>query len=201
VPQLDPAEFCGGELNSTFSLDAAGTWPDAPLPGDEDASILVRTLQQPSCGNGLEGIVQLFDDGSDGRFKSTAELILSTHTTADSWWPQSCLEIATGHSLDPACTLTATAVAPPGEDGCAIIDGTNVCIGDAWWQAMPPPPFDPDETHLSWLADGADINWSCPATAPPVDVTDTCGPLRERPEWIFHDGPLDVNSCLFAFRQ
>ena len=79
VPQLDPAEFCGGELNSTFALDAAGTWPDAPLPGEEDASILVRTLQQPSCGNGLKGIVQLFDDGGDGRFRSTAELILHAY--------------------------------------------------------------------------------------------------------------------------
>ena len=185
VPKLDPAEFCGGELSTTFALQAAGTWPDAPLPGEEDETIIVRILQQPSCGNGLKGIVQLFDDGGDGRFKSTAELILETHTTADSWWPQSCLEIASGQELDPACTLTATAVAPPDADGCAIIDGTKVCIGDAWWQAMPPPPFDPDETHLSRLAGGADINWSCPATAPPVDVTDTCGPLRERPECIF----------------
>ena len=185
VPQLDPAEFCGGELSTSFALDAAGTWPDAPLPGEEDASIHVRTLQQPSCTNGLKGVVQLFDDGGDGRFRSTAELILSIHTAADSWWPRSCLEIASGQSLDPACTLTATAVAPPGADGCAIIDGSKVCIGDAWWQAMPPPPFDPDEAYLSRLAGGADIHWACPATAPPIDVTDTCGPLRARPECSF----------------
>ena len=167
VPQLDPAEFCGGELSTSFALDAAGTWPDAPLPGEEDASIHMRTLQQPTCINGLKGIVQLFDNGGDGRFRSTAELILSTHTTADSWWPRSCLEIANGHSLDPACTIAATAVAPPAPT--AVPSSTAARSASVMPGGRPCPR--PRSTRTRPISAGLpavrDIHWACPATAPP----------------------------------
>ena len=182
VPQLDQAELCDGTASTSFTLTAAGTWADAPVPGDLDDSITVTIPQQPSCANGLQAIVQLTDRGGDEKNKSGSELALHMLGITDRWWPQACLDIALGQALPAACTITATAVNPPDQQGCAYHDGRRICAGDPLWQAIPPPPFDPEETQLSRLAAGTDIRWSCPAGTTTVPVTDSCTPLQKRPE-------------------
>ena len=182
VPQLDQAALCGGAATTSFTLTPTGTWAAAPVPGELDDTITVTVPQQPSCANGLQAIVRLTDPGGAGKFKSGSELGLHILSVTDEWWPQACLDIAQGQELPAACTITATAVGPPDQQGCANHDGRRICQGDPLWQAIPPPPFDPAETQLSRLADGADINWSCPAGTDAVPVTDTCPPLQSRPE-------------------
>ena len=182
VPQLDQDELCADEDRVRFTLAAAGSWAGAPVPGELDDSITVTVPQQPSCANGLQAIVQLTDHGGDGKYKMGSELALHILGASDAWWPQACLDIATRQKLPAACTVTTTALSPPDQEGCAEHDGRRICAGDPLWQAIAPPPFDPDETRLSRLAGGADIHWSCPAGTSTVPVADSCALLQQRPE-------------------
>ena len=182
VPALDRDAYCGGDAPATFRLAGAVGWPEAPLPGHADDSMSVTVLQQPSCGNGMTGIVQLADDFAQSLEKHAADLILTTYQAQDAWWPEACVELAKGLTLPAACTIAGTTIAPPGPDGCAVLDGRRICPGEPMWQAIPPPPFDPDESEISRLAGGADMQWSCPAGVSPTPIADSCGPLRDRAE-------------------
>jgi conjugal transfer mating pair stabilization protein TraN len=137
------------------------------------------------------GIVRLGDPGGATKYKSGVELALSIIQAADDWWPQACLDLAAGATLPPDCTIEATTIYPPDQDGCASHAGRRICAGDPFWQAIPPPPFDPTETSISRLAGGADIAWSCPAGVQATPIQDTCGSLRERPEC-----KLQSSSCV-----
>ena len=137
------------------------------------------------------GIVRLGDPGGATKYKSGVELALSIIQATDDWWPQACLDLAAGATLPPDCTIEATTIYPPDQDGCASHDGRRICAGDPFWQAIPPPPFDPAETSISRLAGGADIAWSCPAGVQATPIQDTCGTLRERPEC-----KLQSSSCV-----
>ena len=175
----------------SFQLAAVGSWADAPVPGELDETIKLTTLQAPSCANNLVGIVRLGDPGGATKYKSGVELALSIIQATDDWWPQACLELAAGATLPPDCTIEATTIYPPDQDGCASHAGRRICAGDPFWQAIPPPPFDPGETSISRLAGGADIAWSCPAGVQATPIQDTCGTLRERPEC-----QLQSSSCV-----
>ena len=182
VPKLDQAQLCSAGQSLQIRIANLGTWPGAPIPGETDDSIEVRTLQAPSCANGLTAIVQLFDGGGAGAYKMTALLGLDIIQVQDSWYPRACRDIASGTGSYAACTRSAVTVKGPDPSGCSDLDGRKVCQGDELWAALPPPPFDSGETRISRLAAAADIAWRCPSGVSPVEIADGCGELRGRGE-------------------
>ena len=182
VPKLDQAALCSTGQSLQIKIANLGTWPGAPIQGEIDDSIEVRTLQAPSCANDLTAIVQLFDAGGPGEYKMTARLGLDIVQGRESWYPSACLDIANGSGRYAACIRSATMVKGPDAGGCAELDGRKVCQGDGLWAAISPPPFDTGETHVSRLATAADIAWRCPSGTAPVEIADGCGELRGRAE-------------------
>lgn len=59
IPKVDFDAVC--KSGNTVTYDGYVRWDDPPLPGITDRSVYYRILQEPSCENGLIGIVQSED--------------------------------------------------------------------------------------------------------------------------------------------
>ena len=126
VPKLDQAQLCSAGQSLRIRIANLGTWPGAPIPGETDDSIEVRTLEAPTCANNLTAIVQLFDAGGAGAYRMTALLGLDIIQVQDSWYPGACRDIASGTGSYAACTRSAVMVKGPDPSGCTELDGRKV---------------------------------------------------------------------------
>ncbi len=145
IPTVDFDSVCK-DADVTYSeFAAAWDWTGHDIPGPIDSTVWYRSLQNPTCENGLVGKVQIQDTsgGSDpkyvlgGRFKYQFKSL-----KGNEWTTESCISDAK-KVHDGFCegTLTITSGAKNSSE-CINVNGIQICPGDDFANAMTGSPLD-----------------------------------------------------------
>jgi conjugal transfer mating pair stabilization protein TraN len=145
VPKLDYDALCGSGATYRSRLVKTVDWPEAPVPGEYDASYTATVLQKPTCANGLVGQVQLDDDGGENYYKYAAKFFWTfERVDSDTWqWSNANCQDLVNAVRDGLCRDSSVAcTTDPGQfneargEKCFVYNGVQVCASD-----LQPPPF------------------------------------------------------------
>lgn len=145
VPKVDFDEVCENSKASGTEFVAGWDWVDHGLPGPVDTTVWYRSLQEPTCNNGLTGKVQIEDkqSGDDvdwvlgGKFSYHLKSI-----TGNEWSTESCVEDAKKIN-DGFCQGSLEIISGAKNDSeCINISGIEICPGDSFSNIITPAPID-----------------------------------------------------------
>lgn len=196
VDKLDVDAVCNAGSSYRVRLVKSVDWPEAPVPGEYDASYTISVLQKPTCANGLVGKVQLNDTG-DGYYKYAAKFFFTfERIDSDTWkWsnancPDLVNAVRDGVCANPSLSCTVD----PGHydagrgEKCFVYNGVLVCASDL--QPAPIPGISPTCTEIT-VSGTCDLSgrdaacWTdlngvqhCPGET--AGVSDTCKTLESQ---------------------
>lgn len=159
IPTFDFDEFCGPGKSVRIELAGATDWPNAPTAGDFDHSYTFRTLQMPSCGNGLVGVAQIDDLTGKQWFKYGVHLILHFHVLDQDAWLWSRPDCPDDIARVQSGSCSGTVQCTQNADNCVTLEGIKFCAGD-----LNPPPG------------------GVPAGCTRISVNKTCGAAGSQPD-------------------
>lgn len=202
IPTVDYDSVCK-DADVTYSEFAnAWDWTGHDIPGPIDSTVWYRSLQDPTCANGLVGRVQIQDtSGGDdpkyvlgGRFKYQFKSF-----KGNEWTTESCIDDAKKVN-DGFCegTLSITSGATNNSE-CINVNGIQICPGDDFANAMSGSPLSgipklATELQLSELKCDFNVGpmecWTdvngeehCPVNS--GENTNTCQEFEENPQCGF----------------
>jgi len=144
IPTVDYDSVCKDADVSYSEFANAWDWTGHDIPGPIDSTVWYRSLQDPTCANGLVGRVQIQDtSGGDdpkyvlgGRFKYQFKSF-----KGNEWTTESCIDDAKKVN-DGFCegTLSITSGATNNSE-CINVNGIQICPGDEFANAMSGSPL------------------------------------------------------------
>lgn len=191
IPVLDYNEVCQGGKFSYTDFVGAWDWIHHGLGGKIDSTVWYRSLENPSCENGLVGVVQIQDTktGSDVDYVLGGRMRFRLNTLiGNEWSSDSCIQAAKRLG-DGFCEggLTITGGATTDAE-CVNVNGLQICPGDPIANAMSESPL-PGVPKLATEVQVSDIQ--CNFNIGPMDCWTDINGIEQCP---VNEGGI-TNSC------
>lgn len=229
VPSVDYSSICNNDYKASVKASVtdyigARDWLGHGLSGSFDSTIYYRSLQSPSCDNGLVGVVQIQDTsgGSDGgKYIMGGQFTYQvTGLRGNSWGPDECIQSAkmTGDGFCDVSWKVVTGATNSSQ--CLNVSGYSICPGSAIANAMGKPPV-PGVPNLAGKVDvnvkGCGFNKGeigCYETASGElecpynegDTTSTCTEFEDDPQCGFIkgeciEGAVGKSGICYAYEE
>lgn len=160
IPKVDYGAVCDDPEASYTQFVAAWDWTGHGIPGPVDSTVWYRSLQHPTCDNGLKGKIQIQDTkgGGDtdwvlgGKFRYQVRKLEGSKWTTDQ-----CIQDAQKVG-DSFCEggLTVTKGAKT-DNECTTVNGVRICPNGPFGKAIGDAPV----AGIPKLATEVEVSFDC----------------------------------------